>query len=74
MERVVSHFSGGACETAVKTVLASHGLLDRGFHVGGAHHHVPSSVQDDTLPGPFVHEQHLAFSCHDILLSHRLLH
>jgi len=47
----------------------SHRLLDGGFHVGGAHHHVAGSIQDDTLPRPLVQEQHLAFTCHHILAS-----
>jgi len=37
--------------------------------VGGAHHHVARSIQDDALPGPLVQEQHLALTRHNILAS-----
>ena len=52
---------------------ASCGLLYRGFHVGGAHHHLSLSIQNDTLPRTFVQEQHLALTGHHILVWQRYL-
>lgn len=37
--------------------------------MGGPHHHVAGSIQDDALPRPLVQEQHLALTRHHILAS-----